>query len=57
MASNEGDTPIYIANINPQGPVGKSNNVKVSHEISVTSYIILVRSQYNIHYLNYLYLE
>uniref|UniRef100_A0A6A7FP33 Ligand of Numb protein X 2-like n=2 Tax=Hirondellea gigas TaxID=1518452 RepID=A0A6A7FP33_9CRUS len=28
VASNEGDTPIYIANINPHGPVGKSNNVK-----------------------------
>ena len=28
VSSNEGDTPIYIANINPNGPVGKSNNVK-----------------------------
>ena len=28
VGSNEGDTPIYIANINPQGPVGKSQNVK-----------------------------
>ena len=27
--SNEGDTPIYIANIHPQGPVGKSKKVKV----------------------------
>ena len=27
--SNEGDIPIYIANINPQGPVGKSKQVKV----------------------------
>lgn len=29
VSSNEGDTPIYIANINPQGPVGKSKQVKV----------------------------
>ena len=29
LGSNEGDTPIYIANINPQGPVGKSKQVKV----------------------------
>lgn len=28
VSSNEGDTPIYIANINPQGPVGKSLQVK-----------------------------
>lgn len=28
VSSNEGDTPIYIANINPQGPVGKSKQVK-----------------------------
>lgn len=28
IGSNEGDTPIYIANINPQGPVGKSKQVK-----------------------------
>ncbi|KAF2368123.1 PDZ domain [Trinorchestia longiramus] len=28
VASNEGDTPIYIANINTHGPVGKTNNVK-----------------------------
>jgi len=28
VSSNEGDTPIYIANINPDGPVGKSKNVK-----------------------------
>lgn len=28
LGSNEGDTPIYIANINPQGPVGKSKQVK-----------------------------
>ncbi|XP_071534328.1 uncharacterized protein [Panulirus ornatus] len=28
VGSNEGDTPIYIANINPQGPVGKSKKVK-----------------------------
>lgn len=28
VGSNEGDTPIYIANINPQGPVGKSKQVK-----------------------------
>ena len=27
---NEGDTPIYIANINHQGPVGKSKQIKVS---------------------------
>nr|XP_053638873.1 ligand of Numb protein X 2-like [Cherax quadricarinatus] len=26
--SNEGDTPIYIANINPQGPVGRCRNIK-----------------------------
>ncbi|MCL4139655.1 UNVERIFIED_CONTAM: hypothetical protein GTU68_066846 [Idotea baltica] len=26
--SNEGDIPIYIANIHPQGPVGKSKQVK-----------------------------
>ena len=30
VSSNEGDTPIYIAYINPQGPVGKSKQVKVS---------------------------
>ncbi|MPC16229.1 E3 ubiquitin-protein ligase LNX [Portunus trituberculatus] len=28
LGSNEGDTPIYIANINPQGPVGRRRNVK-----------------------------
>lgn len=28
--SNEGDTPIYIANINPQGPIGRCRNIKVS---------------------------
>ncbi|XP_076055083.1 ligand of Numb protein X 2-like [Oratosquilla oratoria] len=28
VASNEGDTPIYIANINPQGPVGRAKQVK-----------------------------
>ncbi|KAK3853339.1 hypothetical protein Pcinc_040121, partial [Petrolisthes cinctipes] len=26
--SNEGDTPIYIANINPQGPIGRCRNIK-----------------------------
>ncbi|XP_042233170.1 ligand of Numb protein X 2-like [Homarus americanus] len=28
VTSNEGDTPIYIANINPQGPVGRCRNIK-----------------------------
>ncbi|KAK7085131.1 PDZ domain binding [Halocaridina rubra] len=28
LGCNEGDTPLYIANINPQGPVGKSKQVK-----------------------------
>lgn len=30
VSSNEGDTPIYIANINPQGPVGRCRTIKVS---------------------------
>lgn len=33
LGSNEGDTPIYIANINPQGPVGRRRTVKVSPEL------------------------
>ncbi|XP_064121542.1 ligand of Numb protein X 2-like [Macrobrachium nipponense] len=28
VGSNEGDTPIYVANINPQGPVGRCKNIK-----------------------------
>ncbi|XP_047498875.1 ligand of Numb protein X 2-like isoform X1 [Penaeus chinensis] len=28
VSSNEGDTPIYIANINPQGPVGRCRTIK-----------------------------
>ena len=29
IGSNEGDTPIYIANIHPHGCIGKSKNLKV----------------------------
>ena len=30
IGSNEGDTPIYIANIHPHGCIGKSKNLKVN---------------------------
>ena len=29
IGSNEGDTPIYIANIHPHGCIGKSKQLKV----------------------------
>ena len=29
VSSDEGDIPIYIANMDPEGPVGKSKSVKV----------------------------
>ena len=32
IGSNEGDTPIYIANIHPHGCIGKSKQLKVSTE-------------------------
>ena len=32
IGSNEGDTPIYIANIHPHGCIGKSKQLKVSME-------------------------
>ena len=31
IGSNEGDTPIYIANIHPHGCIGKSKQLKVSN--------------------------
>ncbi len=35
IGSNEGDTPIYVANIHPHGCIGKSKQMKVnSGEIS-----------------------
>lgn len=30
IGSNEGDTPIYIANIHPHGCIGKSKQMKAS---------------------------
>ena len=30
IGSNEGDTPIYIANIHPHGCIGKSKQLKVN---------------------------
>lgn len=30
IGSNEGDTPIYIANIHPHGCIGKSKQMKVN---------------------------
>jgi hypothetical protein len=30
IGSNEGDTPIYIANIHPHGCIGKSKQLRVS---------------------------
>ena len=30
IGSNEGDTPIYVANIHPHGCIGKSKQLKVS---------------------------
>ena len=32
IGSNEGDTPIYIANIHPHGCIGKSKQLKVGEE-------------------------
>ena len=34
IGSNEGDTPIYIANIHPHGCIGKSKQMKVGNTIS-----------------------
>ena len=49
IGSNEGDTPIYIANIHPHGCIGKSKQLKViqKQEIkSLANQIIMgVRSQ------------
>ena len=44
VSSNEGDIPIYIANIHPQGPVGKSKQVKVSLFSSLLADIIVILS-------------
>ena len=41
IGSNEGDTPIYIANIHPHGCIGKSKQMKVS-----TIYKILIYLQF-----------
>ena len=30
IGSNEGDTPIYVANIHPHGCIGKSKQLKVT---------------------------
>ena len=30
MCSPRGDTPIFVTNINPQGCLGKSGNIKVN---------------------------
>jgi hypothetical protein len=30
IGSNEGDTPIYIANIHPHGCIGKSKQLRVT---------------------------
>lgn len=38
IGSNEGDTPIYIANIHPNGCVGKSRHMKVG--IATTKFIV-----------------
>ena len=35
IGSNEGDTPIYIANIHPHGCIGKSKQLKVKNKIKV----------------------
>ena len=34
IGSNEGDTPIYIANIHPHGCIGKSKQMKVRRSYS-----------------------
>ena len=34
IGSNEGDTPIYIANIHPHGCIGKSKQLKVSNKVN-----------------------
>ena len=36
IGSNEGDTPIYIANIHPHGCIGKSKQLKVKKKIHTT---------------------
>jgi hypothetical protein len=33
IGSNEGDTPIYVANIHPQGCIGKSKQIKVNYPL------------------------
>ena len=37
IGSNEGDTPIYIANIHPHGCIGKSKQLKVRTEVKTNN--------------------
>ena len=46
IGSNEGDTPIYVANIHPHGCIGKSKHLKV---IFTRMKKFLVRSCSNVH--------
>ena len=41
IGSNEGDTPIYVANIHPHGCIGKSKQLKVCFEILFCSDILI----------------
>ena len=39
MCSPRGDTPIFVTNINPQGCLGKSGNIKVSWVAQLLPYL------------------
>ena len=42
IGSNEGDTPIYIANIHPHGCIGKSKQLKVrTSTLFFTSFLLV----------------
>ncbi len=46
IGSNEGDTPIYVANIHPHGCIGKSKQMKVNTGgISAHIFCIFVRKR------------
>lgn len=40
IGSNEGDTPIYIANIHPHGCIGKSKQMKVRERILMMTILV-----------------
>jgi hypothetical protein len=39
IGSNEGDTPIYIANIHPHGCIGKSKQLRVTNFFIISSFL------------------